>query len=141
MSKVELDRFKQLLRDNGYFVTTPRLRLFGNLQAHPALTMKELIKLTAKHDQATIYRNVDLFEKLGIINRLRLGWNTKIELGDLFRHHHHHIACTQCNKIWALNEDPIIEEQIEKAARTKGFRPTDHQLQIRGLCQDCAKLV
>lgn len=137
MSDVELKRFKDLLRDNGNFVTMPRLRLFGNLQTHPALTMKELIKLTAKHDQVTVYRNVDLFQSLGIINRLRLGWTTKIELSDLFLHHHHHLTCSECGRTWALAEDPLIETQIEKLARIKGFKPLDHQLEIRGLCKDC----
>jgi Fur family transcriptional regulator, ferric uptake regulator len=141
MSKIELKRFKQLLRENDNFVTMPRLRLFGYLQSHPALTMKELIKLTSKHDQVTVYRNVDLFEKLGIINRIRLGWNTKIELSDIFQHHHHHISCSKCNKMWTLKEDPIIESQIEKLANIKGFKPLDHQLEIRGLCSSCSKTI
>lgn len=137
MNDIELKRFKDLLRDNGNFVTMPRLRLFGNLQSHPALTMKELIKLTNKHDQVTVYRNVDLFESLGIINRLRLGWTTKIELSDLFLHHHHHLTCSKCGKTWAMAEDQHIETRIESLARSKGFKPLDHQLEIRGLCKDC----
>lgn len=139
MSKVELNQFKDLLRDNGNFVTMPRLRLFGNLQSHPALTMKELIKLTSKHDQVTVYRNIDLFEKLGVINRIRLGWNTKIELSDIFQHHHHHMSCVQCGKVWTLPEDPLIEKQIAELTRSKMFKAYDHQLEIRGVCSGCQK--
>lgn len=139
MADVEFSRFKKLLKDSGYFVTAPRMRLFGLLQNHPALTLKELIKLVKKHDQTTVYRNMDLFERLGIINRLRLGWHTKIELSDIFQHHHHHMSCVNCGKVWALKEDALIEAQIIKLANLKDFKAMDHQLEIRGLCKTCQK--
>jgi Fur family zinc uptake transcriptional regulator len=136
---MEVSRFKKLLKDNGHFITKPRLRLFAILQRRPALTMQELIPLVDQHDQVTVYRNIDLFEKLGIINRLRLGWLTKIELSDIFVHHHHHFTCTNCGKIFDLPDDPIIEKQISQLALGKNFHATDHQLEIRGLCRDCQK--
>lgn len=137
MTDIEFIRFKKLLKSNGHFVTTPRMRLFGVLQNHPALTLKELIKLTKRHDQVTVYRNMDLFEKLGIINRLRLGWRTKIELSDIFQHHHHHMSCVNCGKVWTLKENIVIENQISKLAESNAFKPIDHQLEIRGLCKAC----
>lgn len=140
MTDVEFRRFKKLLKTNGYFVTQPRMRLFGHLQKRPTLTMKKLIRLVDAHDQVTIYRNVDLFEKLGIINRLRLGWETKIELSDIFRHHHHHFTCVKCGKIIALPDDPDLEERISLLGRGKGLRALDHQLEIRGLCKTCQNL-
>lgn len=139
MADVEFLRFKKLLKSNGYFLTKPRMSLFGLLQHHPAPTLKELIRLTNKHDQVTVYRNIDLFDKLGIINRLRLGWHTKIELSDIFQHHHHHISCVNCGKVWVLAEDPLIEQQISNLTKAKQFMAMDHQLEIRGLCKSCQK--
>lgn len=139
MTDVEFIRFKKLLKENGNFITTPRMRLFGLLQHHPSLTLKQIIKRTTKHDQVTVYRNVDLFEKLGIINRLRLGWHTKIELSDIFQHHHHHLSCVNCGKVWALKENNVIENQISQLAMAKDFKPMDHQLEIRGICKTCQK--
>lgn len=138
MASREFVMFKKLLRKNSNFVTMPRMRLFATLQKHPALTLKELIAATPKHDQVTVYRNVDLFEKLGIINRLRLGWQTKIELSDIFLHHHHHLTCIKCSKIFDLPENTMIEEQINKIAKENSFKPTDHQLEIRGYCHSCS---
>ncbi len=135
----EVRRFKSLLGQNLLFITKPRLRLFAILQRRPALTMQELIKLVETHDQATVYRNIDLFEKLGIINRLRLGWQTKIELSDIFVHHHHHFTCVNCGKIYDLPDNQIIEKEIAVLAKSKFFKPMDHQLEIRGLCQNCQK--
>lgn len=137
VSDIEFMRFKKLLKQEGYFVTAPRMRMFGLLQRHPALTLKELIRLTHKHDQVTVYRTVDLFERIGIINRLRLGWHTKIELSDLFQHHHHHVTCIRCGKIIDLEEDNDIENNIARLTKRLGFTPTDHQLEIRGYCQHC----
>lgn len=139
MADPEFLRFKGLLKQSGYFVTAPRMRLFGLLQNHPALTLKELIQLTKWHDQVTVYRNMNLFENLGIINRLRLGWHTKIELSDIFKHHHHHLSCIKCGKVWTLKEDDLIEKQITKLAGAKNFNAMDHQLEIRGLCNTCQK--
>lgn len=139
MADAEFLRFKKLLKQNGHFVTAPRMRLFGLLQIHPALTLKELINLIEKHDQVTVYRNMNLFESLGIINRLRLGWHTKIELSDIFKHHHHHLSCVSCGKVWTLKEDEVIEKQIGKLATAKNFKAMDHQLEIRGLCSACQK--
>ena len=137
MADVEFLRFKKLLKDSGHFVTAPRMRMFGLLQHHPALTLKELITLVKKHDQTTVYRNMDLFERLGIINRLRFGWHTKIELSDIFQHHHHHMTCVNCGKVWTLKEDELIEKQITKLVQKKNFVAKDHQLEIRGICKNC----
>lgn len=139
MADVEFLRFKRLLRSRGHFVTAPRMRMFGHLQHHPAVTIKKLLELVDRHDRATVYRNIDLFEKLGIINRLQLGWHTKIELSDVFKHHHHHMSCVNCGKVWALKENMTIENEIDQLARARGFRPMDHQLEIRGLCKSCQK--
>ena len=136
---MEIKRFKTLLKQNGHFVTAPRLELFAILQKHPALTMKQLISLLSEHDQVTVYRNIDLFEKLGIVNKLRLGWFTKIELSDIFIHHHHHFTCVHCGKIYDLPDDPAIEKAILHLTQGKKFKAMDHQLEIRGLCQDCQK--
>jgi Fur family ferric uptake transcriptional regulator len=140
MSSAEFEQFKRLLKKDGYFVTKPRMRLFGLLQSHPALSLKELIKLTKKHDQVTVYRNVDLFEKLGVVTRLRLGWNTKIELSDMFRHHHHHMSCLKCGRVYILKDSPAIEHEIARISSGSGFKATDHQLEISGLCKNCQKL-
>lgn len=140
MADVEFLQFKKLLKDNGNFITKPRMRLFGMLQRNPALTMKQLVSLTKKHDQSTVYRNINLLEDLGIINRLRLGWHSKIELSDIFRHHHHHMSCVSCEKVWTLKEDPIIEAHIAHLLEVKDFRAMDHQLEIRGICNSCQKI-
>lgn len=134
----EVEQFKILLKKNQHYVTKARLRLFVILQNQPALTIQELIRLSHKNDQATVYRNIIVLEKLGVISRLQLGWHSKLELSDMFRHHHHHLTCTKCGRIIGLTEDSLLEKQIAKLAKDQGFKQTDHQLEIRGICAACA---
>lgn len=140
MQDIEIKRFRRLLKNNNYFNTKPRYRLFLILQKFPALTLHELIAKLPQHDQVTVYRNIDLFEKLGVITRIRLGWNTKIELSDVFQHHHHHFTCLKCFRVINLPEDKTIERRINKLGESQGLKITDHQLEIRGLCNRCNKL-
>jgi Fur family ferric uptake transcriptional regulator len=137
MSSPEFRLFKKILKDNGYFVTGPRMSLFATLQNNPALPIKELIGKIDSHDQSSVYRNVNLFEELGIVNRLRLGWNTRLELSDKFIHHHHHITCVSCGEVWALDEDEVIEKRLSSLATAQGFKTLEHNLEIRGECQKC----
>lgn len=139
MADVEFRKFKQLLQNNGYFVTKPRMHIFGLLQHHSVSTTGEVIALANKYDQVTVYRTIALFEKLGIVRRVQLGWHSKIELSDVFQHHHHHLTCLKCGKIIALKENKSIEDKLDLLAAKLNFHPTDHQLEIRGLCQSCLK--
>jgi len=137
----ELKTFKELLKQHGSFATKTRVELFKYLQSSPAVSMQKLIADLPSQDQATIYRNVKLFEKLGIVNRLQLGWNSKLELSSQFHDHHHHMSCIKCGKVIAWEEDPAIELRIQTVAMKLGFMPQDHQLEIRGLCQQCQSFV
>lgn len=134
----EIKQFKILLKKNKHYITQARLRLFVVLQKHPALSIKKLISQLPKHDRATVYRNITTFERLGIISRLQMGWNSKIELSDVFQHHHHHFTCVKCARIITLPENALLEAEISKLAKSHSSKPVDHQLEIRGYCKSCA---
>lgn len=137
MSSTEIQRFKQVLKQHGVFATSQRLELFRYLQSSSAVGIQDIVTALPDQDQATIYRNIKLFEQLGIIHKLQLGWKAKIELGPKFHHHHHHMTCTHCGTIIAWEEDPAIELRIQTVALKMGFHAQDHQLEISGICQNC----
>lgn len=132
-----MNEFFKLLKNNGLFRTKARLRLFSALQSNDSLTMNELISLLKKQDQATVYRNIKLFESLGIISRLRLGGKSKIELSDIFVHHHHHMTCVLCGSVIILSQLPSLENAIATLGEKQNFEITDHQLEITGYCSGC----
>lgn len=136
-----MDRDKQNLKKvldrGGYFMTRPRLRLFRVLQAGGAMTTRQIIEKMPRYNQATIYRTISLFEDLGIIKRVQLGWNSRLELTDDFQHHHHHLTCLKCDRVINVPEDTLLESEIARLSYRSNFKAVDHQLEIRGLCSDC----
>ncbi len=96
-----------------------------------------LASCEASADRASVYRTLALFEKLGIIQRLHIGWKYKLELTDRFTHHHHHLSCVSCGKVFTLQADHTLEARLQALAVANNFVAQDHQIEIRGLCSDC----
>jgi Fur family ferric uptake transcriptional regulator len=134
----EIPTIATVLKKHDYSVTKPRQEVFNALVDSGPLSMAQLTnKVRARIDRASVYRTVELFEKLGIVNRLQIGWKYKLELSDLFTDHHHHATCLQCGAVIALEEDERLEAGIHELAQNAGFTLSSHSLEIRGLCQNC----
>lgn len=132
------DLLSSTLKTAGYSLTQPRLSVFTALQSGRPRSMNELLlDLSSVIDRASVYRTIDLFEKLGIVKRIQTGWKYKIELSDDFQPHHHHIICTNCNKIVSFDEPEGLDNLLDKIALKNGFTPKDHSLEITGICSNC----
>jgi Fur family ferric uptake transcriptional regulator len=138
MTEVE-ERFELKLTHARYSLTRPRRLLFEVMQKHQALSMSELTKLCVPTiDRSSLYRAVALFEKLGIVQRIHIGWKHRLELSDDFSPHHHHAICERCGKVLDTREHAELEYELAVLARHYGFTPTIHQLEIRGICGNCS---
>lgn len=127
-----------VLKKNNYSYTQPRRIVFSVLENFHPLTMAELVKSIGNDiDRASVYRTVELFEKLDIVNRIYVGWKYKLELSDLFQPHHHHLTCVKCGKVISLEEDRVVEETIQMLSLEHSFKISDHQIEVRGLCPTC----
>lgn len=127
-----------VLRNNSLHVTTARRRVFVALYGKEPQSMNELHKAT-RHDinRTSVYRVIELFEALGVVHRIQIGWKYKVELSDLFVEHHHHASCVQCGRIFAIKEDVRIERMIAEIACLNGIHRPTHQLEIQGYCEHC----
>ena len=134
------EQLETTLRRNGYSLTKPRRVVFDALQDQEPQVMQELVARCSIVDRASIYRTVSLFEQLGIIQRLQIGWKYKLELTDTFAHHHHHASCMRCGKVIPLPEDDRLEKQLYAMAKAHNFQLQSHQLELNGLCEDCQAL-
>lgn len=129
---------KALLRKNGRSTTVARKVVFDLLLDQEPQTMQVLAKrAVSKADRATVYRTIELFEKLGIVHRLNIGLKYKIELSDIFLEHHHHFYCTNCRNTYRLEPNSMLETMIDSMASKEDFAPRGHQLEIHGLCPSC----
>lgn len=132
------DAFRQLLKANGQSITKARLRVFEALLGKEPLSMHDLIARLGEVDRASVYRAIELFERLGIVQRLHTGWKYKLELTDKFTEHHHHLTCTGCGRTVAMNEAEL-EQLIARLAASHNFLPTAHQIEIQGRCARCQR--
>jgi len=133
-----LEEFKTALKTWAYSLTKTRQLVFTALQDKEPQTMHEVVAACAgQADRASVYRTVKLFEKLGIVQRLQIGWKYKLELSDRFHRHHHHLTCLKCGRTFALPGDPNLEQRLKLLATGQNFRMAGHQLEIQGVCQSC----
>lgn len=140
MSPVD-GQLQSALAISGYSMTKPRRVVFAMLQQADTLSMADLVRNCAPViDRSSVYRTVELFEELGIVSRVQLGWKYELELSDQFRPHHHHAVCTNCGRIVDIREHAELDHELAVLARRHGFMPSSHLLEIRGLCPACQQL-
>ena len=86
---------------------------------------------------ATVYRNLQLMASAGELDTLHLNGETLYrECSD--HSHHHHIVCRECGRTIEI-EIPGLERWIRQAAHKVHFTEINHDLEIFGLCEQCAK--
>jgi Fur family ferric uptake transcriptional regulator len=125
------------LSSSGYSLTAARKALFKVLLSNEPMSMKDMLIKCQGVDRASTYRNVELFEQLGIVRRLTIGWRYKLELSDQFVPHHHHLSCLNCGKIIDIEDEKHIDNFIKEVAQKFDFLPRSHQFEIDGYCKDC----
>ncbi len=131
--------FIETLEKNHLRKTAERLKVFNTLkQQDQPFAMSEIVALCRSElDRSTVYRTIDVFEKIGVTTRVYSGWKYSIELSDMFNAHHHHMTCTNCGKIIAFEESTMFNEEIRKQEKQYGFKTTSHSLELKGLCATC----
>lgn len=131
------EEVKILLKQQGFTVTKTRMAIFQALSAHQPASIAELVAALPNVDRATVYRTVLLFVDLGIAKKVYTGFKYRVELGDTFQEHHHHLTCLRCGNVIDVHT-PEIEYAIEQTAINHGFRPIRHDMEITGYCSSCS---
>lgn len=130
-------KLKKLLSKNGYSLTTARIELFKTISnITKPLPVSRLADMIGKADRASVYRNIAIFEKIGIINRVWNGFKSTVELSDEFSEHHHHMTCTVCARSVKF-DNTNIETILKSIAFSHGFESKSHIVEITGYCSNC----
>ena len=134
-----LEETRKLLRHNGRSFTGVRASILNILRsATSPLSPKQILGLIVmkKPDLATIYRNLNLMESLGIINTVDLGEGFKRYELNHPESHKHHVICRSCGKIEDIEECGLRKIEM-KIAKKIGFKIEKHRLEFFGLCALC----
>lgn len=130
-------KLKQTLKQAGSSATKSRQLIFSELQkSGPASITGLTDALGSQTDRATVYRTVELFEKLGIINRIWQGSTNQIELSEIFTPHHHHAVCQNCGRVVDLTSSEL-ESVLAALAKQHKFLALSHAVELSGYCSRC----
>lgn len=125
-----MDKLKQKLIEAGYKITKPRLAVLEYLgDSHTSISARDLHKKLKHFDRASVYRTLNLFEDLHLVN---VEIVDKEKIYCLADEPHHHIICKKCGYM----------EKIEcnhSFGHFKNFTNVHHQLTLTGVCNKCAR--
>lgn len=124
----------------GYRLTEPRRAvadLISRREGH--FTAADLIDEARDRrlgiGRATIFRALELFTDLNVLERLDLptGEHAYVPCEPA---HHHHVVCSRCGR---TNEadDHGLQDMVAEVARHTGYVIESHRLELYGVCPAC----
>lgn len=121
------------------------LSTFQNLEEGHHLSAEQLCELLEEQGNpislSTIYRNLKLMARLGILRELELAEGQKrYEINQPSPHHHHHLICVRCNKTVEFRNDTVLKTGA-KTAEKAGYHLLDCQLVIHAVCPSCQRSI
>ena len=141
MHKEELKEVVGQLRKKGVRITPQRvamLEFLASVHTHP--TAEEIFKALTKEDPqvsvATVYNNLNLFIKEGVVKELTYGDSASRYDFDLGQHYH--AVCDVCGKVVDLYY-PVLEDVEKAAEQLTGFKVRGHRMEVYGVCPECQK--
>jgi Fur family ferric uptake transcriptional regulator len=131
----------QRLRDAGYKLTTARLTILSVLEeggGHmtSAEVLEKVDQVAPEIGRASVFRALDLFTRLSIIRPTYINDSSTPTYVMMPDGHHHHIICTNCDRIIEFDECHLggIERELERQFNVK---ITGHLLEFYGVCANC----
>ncbi len=106
------------------------------LKSHPtAVELYEIVrKRLPRVSLGTVYRNLDVLSRAGLVQRLEVSGAEMRFDGDTSPHYH--VRCIRCGRV-ADVELGVLEGLEEKAAQGMDWSITGHWLEFKGLCPRC----
>ena len=131
---------RQTSQMQGHPLTTQRrllLELLRDAEVH--IDAKELYRRASARDEsispATVYRSLNLFKELGLVDEMRLG---KIRCYYEVKQspEHQHLVCQGCGKVIEFR-NAYFDKLIKAVEREHGFNITKAELYLEGYCPEC----
>jgi Fur family ferric uptake transcriptional regulator len=130
------------LREAGHKLTNARLTVLNVLENNGGhLTSAEVLEQVDKIDssigRASVFRTLDLLTSLSIIRPTYMNSSQTPTYVLMPDGHHHHIVCTNCNRIIEFENCGLgtIAAELEERLHVK---LTGHLLEFYGLCDKCS---
>ena len=131
------------LRDDAQRYTPQRRALVELLaEVDQPLTIPQLLERRAGLAQSSVYRNLAVLERAGVVHRILTTDDfARYELAEDLTEHHHHLICSSCGDVTDFTVPAPVEHELEtalaKVARKAGFEVRHHRLDLVGTCPRC----
>src|SRR3990170_5774101 len=134
-----------LAKQSGLRLTRQRRLIFSILEsAQTHLNAKQILeeaqRIDPGIDQVTIYRNLAVLKRLGVVDELDLlhlqGDQHYYEARQVRAHSH--VACLACGKVFEYYT-PAMKRMNQELEREVGFSVSFSRIEIGGYCAECLK--
>ena len=86
-------------------------------------------------DLVTVYRNLESFENIGMLQRVPLENGTQLFELTAPNEHYHHLICRECHKTERL--DLCVNNTVFNQAKKHGYTQIAHLMEVYGVCGQC----
>ena len=136
-------RTEQELRKHGYKLTPQRRSIIATIAgSHEHLTPSAIYKKVNLDNPSiglvTIYRTLEILEKLDLICEMHAGGSCRSYLMRRPSEHHHHLICSDCGTVIDFT-DCDLSDLEERLIRETKFKINGHLLEFLGQCYQCSK--
>lgn len=117
------------------------LRVMRHTKCHPSAdwVYQQLREEYPNLSLGTVYRNLNQLSDQQIIRRV--GVINGQERFDADIRPHAHFVCNRCGTVLDLPDFPPSRQYIQSLSTQYGFTVEGHESNLRGLCQDCKKII
>lgn len=134
---MEIQNTSQLLKKKGLKKTKLRLELINHfIKVKHAQSYTDLKQVLVENtDKSTLYRNLAIFEQVGLIHRINDNSGiSKYALGasPSSGNEHAHFVCESCEAVYCLEKSVIIKPNVPG-----GFKTRSVQTIVKGVCANC----
>jgi Fe2+ or Zn2+ uptake regulation protein len=130
--------YNTILKNNSLRMTNQRRVILEQLQEpNVHLTADDIYarvrQVIPNVSLGTVYRNLEVLTRAGLLRKLHLGDAQKHYDGGL--HRHYHVRCMECGRVSDVSSEPFGD--INAVATAEGFDIHDHELEFSGVCHVC----
>lgn len=130
-------RIDEQLASSGLRLTPQRQQVYDVLQQKRDHPTAEEVFLRAKHrlpeiSMATVYNCLDALVKCGLVKQVNVDRGATRFCPNM--HEHCHFHCDACGAVYDID----LDKAKPQIPLPRGFKATQFDLSVRGLCPDCS---
>jgi len=133
---------QEVLAEAGHRASAPRREVIEAIASLGcSVTAREVADLLRERNSgvglASIYRALELLDRLGLIKRFDVGEGiARYEPAHPSGEHHHHVVCDSCGTVEPF-EDDALEKAIHRLSAKVSFEVAAHDVTLHGECPAC----